>query len=183
MKITFTLPTEQDCIDMGGINLDGRIKLTAVDGDKTAYTYMKIEDYNRLGIEYISKNIQLEYSSFCDEWFIKVSKDNYRNDTARNPEKTIELNFISTYTGTGAELYRDIESGKYWLRYVSDREDFAKWLVCGVRKPQNDDGNEPRPNITLKHNGQTEKLTYRDWNGTCAYSDTFNRNFNKITKE
>jgi hypothetical protein len=38
VKITFTLPTEQDCIDMGGINLDGRIKLTAVDGDKAAYT-------------------------------------------------------------------------------------------------------------------------------------------------
>lgn len=179
MKLTFTTPTEQDRVNMDGIDLDGRIKIMAEDGGKTAVTYMQIDVYNRLGADYITENIQLEYSAFCDEWFINISENNYYNDTTRNPERTIELEFVAVQNSAGAEIYRDVESGKYWLRYVSNREDFAKWLVCGTRAPQNDDGNEPRPNITLKHGQQTERLTYHDWNGTCAYSDTFNRNFSK----
>jgi len=182
VKIYFMQPSQEDINEMmdagfSGNILDGRVKVVAQnENGNTAVSFLKTEQYSRLGEDYIRTHAKMKYISCFDRWYITLSENDYHNDLTRNPEKVIRVRFVEVEAGTGREVYRSVESGRYYLRSVSSREAFAKWLVCGARRVQ-DDGNEPRANLIFEHNGQKEKVTYDDWNGVCAYSATFNANF------
>lgn len=130
----------------------------------------------RLGANYIKDHAVLSYSSISEEYHVDVSENDYYNDLNRNPEKIIPLEFVEIESGTGREVYKGTEDERYYLRSVSTHENFAKWLICGGKRAV-DDGCEPRANLIFRCGDQTEKVIYDDWNGVCAYSNTFNRNF------
>ena len=138
--------------------------------------YMKEEDIELLGESYIAENSTMEYSKVLEEWFPKVSWNAYKNDPMRNPPKTIDVKFVCDMEGECTEIWRRLDTGGYLMRQLC-REPFARWLTCYQRQGWWEDGNRIRPNITFRHGKNTEKVRYDDWNGTAAYSDTFNPNF------
>ena len=74
------------------IVLTGRKAVVFTDADGNAgRLYMKEEDIDLLGKQYIAENSTLEYSKVCEEWFPKVSWNAYKNDPQRNPPKTIDV--------------------------------------------------------------------------------------------
>lgn len=183
MKIEVTLPTTQDYIDMNatGMNaevcLRDRVKLLCQDEDgNTACSFMKKDEFDRLGLAYIEQHAILEYSKVCGQWFMRCSQNDWYNDLERNPEKIIVVRFVGYDETTGREVYRGVETRRYYLREPSRRELLAKWYVCGSRRMQ-DDGDEPRPNLIFRHGNQEEKVVYDDWNGVAAYKERFNKNF------
>lgn len=90
--------------------------------------------------------------------------------------------FVGIEDGTGREVYRGIETQRYYLREVYANQRFAKWYLCGERRVP-EDGREPRPNLIFQLGDQTEKVVYDDWNGVAAYKDQFNENFReKVSK-
>ncbi|MDE6021599.1 MAG: hypothetical protein K2H01_11465 [Ruminococcus sp.] len=187
MKIEFSNPTEYDRRKfedtLSPSCLDGRIKVTATDEDgNTAEMFIEQEIADRLGEEYIREHIAMYYSKALCGWFLKLSQNDYFNDTERYPEKVIQVKFDGIEGGTGREIYKGIETGHYYLREVHfPRERFAKWYVCGKRRSE-DDGNEPRANLVFECNGQREKVQYDDWNGVAAYSNNFNEAFSDASK-
>lgn len=142
----------------------------------TGKLYMKEEDIELLGESYIAENSTMEYSEVCGEWFPKVSWNAYKNDPKRNPPKTVDVEFVCVLEGTDTEIWKRTDSGGYLMRQLC-KEPFARWMTC--RKLQGGwlDGNCIRPNVTFRHGAQTETVFYDDWNGTAAYSSTFNPNF------
>lgn len=157
--------------------LEGRKAIVFTDAEgNSGKLYMKEEDINALGKQYISENSTMEYSKVCDEWFPKVSWNAYKNDPTRNPPKIIDVEFVCEMEGAYTEIWRRLDTGGYLMRKLC-REPFARWLVCYKRPGCWEDGCDIRPNITFRHGSQTEKVRYDDWNGTAAYSDTFNPNF------
>lgn len=149
------------------------------DGGHEGYLIMPTELVNAAGLEYIRDHAILEYSSFLEEYIVRVSFNDYHNDLERNPVKTIEVKFIGIQEGTGREIYKDTD-GRYLLREnIFPKERFARWYACGNRLPSGDDGDEVRPNLIFCCDGQQEKVRYDDWNGVAAYSDTFNEEFHK----
>jgi len=180
---TFTEHTEEDQKRYNEcgfhVDLSERLKVTVTDGrNHSGFCFMLKSDIDLLGMEYIKDHAILSYSSISEEYHVEISKNDYYNDLTRNPEKVIPLEFVEIEWGTGREVYKGIENGRYYLREVSSREDFARWYVCGMRRTV-DDGNPPRANLIFKCGDETEKVTYHDWNGVCAYSNTFNRNFRR----
>lgn len=160
------------------IDWSKRRKIIVTDGKHIGYVLETIDEIQKLGLEYIADHAMLRYDRILDDYAVTISRNDYYNDTERNPVKVIPVRFVEIESGTGREVYRGIESNRYYLREVASSEDFAKWYVCGTRRMP-DDGDEPRPNlIFLNRNGQRERVTYDDWNGTAAYSETFNENFN-----
>lgn len=183
MKIEVTSPTPQDYEKFGsvGVNaeacLTDRVKLICQDdAGHVAESFMKQDDFDRLGLAYIEQHAKLEYSDVFDEWFMNCTQNPWYNDLERNPERIIKVKFVGVENMTGREVYRGIETHRYYLREVPAREPFAKWYVCGRRRMP-DDGDEPRPNLIFQLGGQTEKVVYNDWNGVAAYKDQFNKNF------
>ena len=147
------------------------------DGGHEGYLIMPTELVNAAGLEYIRDHAILEYSSFLEEYIVRVSFNDYHNDLERNPVKTIEVKFVDIQPGTYREIYKDA-TGKYYLREdFYPRENFAKWYICGNRIPGDDDGYEARPNLIFCCDGQQERVRFDDWNGVAAYSDTYNRSF------
>ena len=179
MTVIFSKPTDADKEKFGFCSdIASRIKVTATDDDgNAAFTFMRPETVEKLGKPYIESHARLRYESLFDEWFLTVSENDYHNDLQRNPEKVIPVRFVTIENGTGHEVYKGIESGKCYLREdFAPREQCARWYICGKRR-RIDDGDEPRPNLIFQCNEQTEKVTYDDWNGTMAYSTTYNPNF------
>lgn len=152
-----------------------RVDVTDENGN-TGYCYMENHRIQKLGKAYIEAHAKLEYSEVCRSWFVSVSENDFYNDETRNPPKEIPLVYVGTDARTGREEYRGIETGRHYLREVSRREPFAKWYVCGNRRTI-DDGDEPRANLVFILGDQREKVTYDDWNGVAAYSNTFNPDF------
>lgn len=142
----------------------------------TGKLFIKAEAVDLLGKEYIEANSSLEYSEVCGEWIPWVSWNAYKNDTTRNPPKTVDVEFVEVMDGEDTEIWRRTGTGGYLMRQRC-REPFARWLTCRKRQGGWEDGNCLRPNITLRHGKQTETVRYDDWNGTAAYSETFNPNF------
>lgn len=143
------------------------------------YLLIPTELVDSAGLDYIRDHTSLEWSSFCEEWFARLSFNDFYNDVERNPLKTIEVKFVGIQEGTGREIYKDIDD-RYFLREnIFPRERFARWYACGKRLPTGDDGDEVRPNLIFCCDGQQEKVRYDDWNGVAAYSDTFNEEFHK----
>lgn len=177
----FSAPTDEDQHSMNecGLNVDlsDRIKISVSDNrGHSGYCYMKKADVKRLGMEYIKDHTHLNYSVFLEEYSVTVPENDYYNDLSRNPEKVIPVSFAGIEDGTGREIYKNLETGCFYLREVSRTEPFAKWFSCGKRL-KTDGGNELRPNLIFQFKDQTEKVTYDDWNGVCAYRYTFNQNF------
>ena len=146
------------------------------DAGNTGKLYMKEEDVELLGEQYIAENSKMEYSEVCKEWFPSVSWNAYKNDQTRNPPKTIDVEFVCDMDGECTEIWRRLDTGGYLMRKLCN-EPFARWLFCRERQGWWEDGASIRPNITFRHRKQTEKVRYDDWNETAAYSDTFNPNF------
>lgn len=188
MNFTFSQPTENDYrefteVQLNASCLDGRIKVTATDDEgHSAYLFIEQERIDRLGKDYICSHITMYYSKALCGWFLKLSENDYYNDLERNPEKVIHIKFDGIEGGTGREVYKGIETGRYYLRENHfPRETFAKWYICGKRRMP-EDGNEPRANLIFECNGQREKVRYDDWNGVAAYGDTFNKDFSEAAQ-
>jgi len=187
LQVTFSKPSPEDYKEFadsyaGSSVLDGRTKVTATDAEgHTAAMFIDEERLQRLGEEYIKTHLTIYYINFFENWYLKLSENDYYNDPQRHPEKIIRLKFVEIENGTGREIYKGIDTGRYYLRECEKKEDFAKWYICGKRR-HTDDGDEPRPNLIFEYNGQTEKIRFDDWNGVAAYSDTFNKNFNRREK-
>lgn len=189
MKVKFSAPTQQDKAEyarplaFSDSVLDGRTKATATDeAGNSAWLFIKNEDLERLGKEYVENHISLSYSKVFNGYHLSLSQNDYYNDPERYPEKVIRVRFDGLEEGTGREVYRGIDTGRYYLREVSSRENFARWLVCGKRRHQ-DDGDEPRANLVFECNGHRERVRYDDWNGVAAYSDTFNQEFSCAARQ
>lgn len=180
MKVEIRAITKKEAEPYGDnadIALTGRKAVVFTDdAGNTGKLYMKEEDIDLLGKQYIAENSTLEYSKVCGEWFPKVSWNAYKNDPQRNPPKTIDVEFICDMVGERTEIWRRLDTGGYLMRKLCN-EPFARWLVCCKRQGWWEDGARIRPNITLRHGKQTEMVRYNDWNETAAYSDTFNPNF------
>ena len=183
MTVIFSKPTDQDKEEMSSVisleALEDRTKAEFTDEEgHTAVLFIDGETMNRLGKEYIENNTTLYYSTCFEQWYAKLSQNAFYNDPHRNPPKLIRLSFEGLEGGTGREIYQGIETGRFYLREnYSPREDFARWYICGKRRPT-DDGDEPRANLIFEYNGQFERVKYDDWNGVAAYSDTYNKDFN-----
>lgn len=180
MQIEIRDITPEEAAPYGGNNsavLTGRKTVVFTDADgNSGKLYMEEEEIDVLGERYIAENSTMEYSKLCDEWFPKVSWNAYKNDTTRNPPKTVDVEFVCVLEGTDTEIWRRMDNGGYLMRQLC-REPFARWLTCYKHQGWWEDGNRIRPNITFRHGKQTEKVRYDDWNETAAYSDTFNPNF------
>ena len=162
------------------VDLSGRVRIVGAYREKEvrhAETYMKAEDFERLGVEYIVEHAQLVADLISPSgWCLEIPQDDWYNDTVRNPECQIRVDFIGIQQNTGREIYKD-PNGRYYTRTnFFPKEKCAKWHCCG--QEVTDDGWRPRPNTIFVCNGRQEKVTYKDWNGTMAYSDTFNKEFN-----
>ena len=94
------------------IVLTGRKTVVFTDADgNVGKLYMKEEDIDLLGKQYIAENSTLEYSKVCGEWFPKVSWNAYKNDPQRNPPKTIDVEFICDMVGERTEIWRRLDTG------------------------------------------------------------------------
>lgn len=145
MKIIVTPPTSQDYKKFcsAGMNAEAcladRVKLICQDdAGHVAESFMKQDEFDRLGLAYIEQNAKLEHSEVCDEWFMKCSQNSWYNDLERNPEKVIKVMFVGIEDGTGREVYRGVETHRYYLREVHANQRFAKWYLCGERRVPED---------------------------------------------
>lgn len=122
------------------IVLTGRKAVVFTDADGNAgRLYMKEEDIDLLGKQYIAENSTLEYSKVCEEWFPKVSWNAYKNDPQRNPPKTIDVEFVCDMGSERTEIWRRLDTGGYLMRKLCN-EPFARWLVCRERQGWWEDG-------------------------------------------
>jgi len=187
ITVVYSEPTAEDRksykdSDIDPSVLDGRIKAVFTDSEGHCGTlFLKTDFYERLGEEYIARNCKLEYSTFLENWQVEVSENAYYNNSVLNPPVTVPLKFIGIRHSDGSEIYRGIgnashQNRSHFLRQVSKRENFARWVSSQNYKDEERDCC-CRPNITFELNGQTESIKYDDWNGVAAYSDTFNPNF------
>lgn len=157
--------------------LDGRKAVVFTDDKGNAgILYMPENEIEELGEEYIAANSKLEYSAFCETWFASVSRNAYENDLVRHPPIVIDVTFVERMMGEDTEIWKRID-GKGFLMRQRCREPFARWLTCFKVQGGWRDGNCIRANVTFRHGGQTETVTFDDWNGPAAYSNTFNPNF------
>ncbi len=94
------------------IVLTGRKAVVFTDADgNVGRLYMKEEDIDLLGKQYIAENSTLEYSKVCEEWFPKVSWNAYKNDPQRNPPKTIDVEFVCDMNSERTEIWRRLDTG------------------------------------------------------------------------
>lgn len=187
LTVEITGMTQEDFDRFDGCGMDGfsclagRYKLVVHDRlGHEGITYMEIAEFDKLGLEYIRNHAVLEYSEMCKEWFVKISQNDFHNNPEKNPPKCVTVRFIEMKCGENTEVWQDAYSGKYYLRMLCN-EPFSRWMTCGGRSTGWLDRNEVRPNVTFMNaaNGEIETVRYNDWNGTAAYSDTFNPNFRK----
>ena len=159
--------------------LAGRKAVQFKDDDSNlGILYMEESMIDRLGIEYLEKHSTMHWSDVCEEWVVTVSQNAYYNDLMRYPPKTIPVQYVEDKVGEYTEVWRNTETGQYYLRMLCN-EPFARWMTCGNRMTGFVDWSCIRANITFQNieNGQTEKVTYNDWNGNAAYQDTYNAAF------
>lgn len=157
--------------------LDGRKAVIFTDDDgNTGLSYVPESVIEELGVEYIAENSELEYSSFLGEWIASISRNAYENDPKRHPPMVIDVVFVEHMMGEDTEIWKRADGGGYLMRQRC-REPFARWMTCTKVQGGWLDGNRIRANVTFRHGAQTETVTFDDWNGSAAYSNTFNPNF------
>lgn len=98
MKITVAVITPQDYEKFNAVGMNAeacladRVKLICQDdAGHVAESFMKQDEFDRLGLAYIEQHAKLEHSEVCDEWFMKCSQNSWYNDLERNPEKVIKV--------------------------------------------------------------------------------------------
>lgn len=113
MKITVAVITPQDYEKFNAVGMNAeacladRVKLICQDdAGHVAESFMKQDEFDRLGLAYIEQHAKLEHSEICDEWFMKCSQNSWYNNLERNPEKVIKVMFVGIEDGTGREVYR-----------------------------------------------------------------------------
>ena len=170
-------PSEEDKALYPAGTLAARTKLVFVNREGAEATlFLENKVIDRLGFFYIAEHAQMEYSRVLNLWFAKISENEYYNNPILNPPITICVKYIEDKLGENTEVWQNICTGNYYLRTLCN-EPFARWMTCGPRRTGWQDRAEVRPNVTFKHGEQIERVYYDDWNGTAAYSDTFNHNF------
>lgn len=183
ITISFSTPTQPDMDSFTGSGMDidlsihTKLNIENEAGDH-ATLFVTNDEVEKLGHSYIKDHVTMTYNKWLDTWFAFLSHNDFHNDLNRNPEKVIKVDFVEVEANTGREVYKGIETGRYYLREVSSREPFAKWLVCGKHRKQ-DDGSEPRANLIFQCGDQQEKVIYDGWNGVAAYESVFNQHFRK----
>lgn len=182
MKVEIRDITKEEAVPYGNnadiVLAERKAVVFTDDAGNTGKLYMKEEDVELLGEQYIAENSKMEYSEVCKEWFPSVSWNAYKNDQTRNPPKTIDVEFVCDMDGECTEIWRRLDTGGYLMRKLCN-EPFARWLTCHECGASWMDGNCIRPNVTFRNGTQTETVLYDDWNGTAAYNSTFNPNFKK----
>ena len=134
------------------IVLTGRKTVVFTDADgNVGKLYMKEEDIDLLGKQYIAENSTLEYSKVCGEWFPKVSWNAYKNDPQRNPPKTIDVEFICDMVGERTEIWRRLDTGGYLMPnhspvgwFAVSVRDGGKMEPASARTSRSDTGSKPR---------------------------------------
>lgn len=179
----FTEPTQEDqsSFNTAGFNVDifDRVKVTVTDWQgRSAHTFIKRTDIERLGLEYIKDHVVIKHNETFDSFYVIFSENDFYNNLERNPKRVVNLEYKGYDHFECAEVYFCREDGRYYGRQPSSREDFARWLTFGRRMTYSG-GHPVRPNTEFVYKGQSEVVTYDDWNGAAAYGDTFNRNFGK----
>lgn len=152
------------------------------DEGHNAVAYIENEKLERLGLDYIASHATLEYSEVCNEYFLKLSENDYYNDPERFPPKLITVEPFGRALSNGEQIFRDLafrpESRKrrYYVRVESSNEPFAKWYTATSR---GDLLASVRSNVTFVNakNGQYETVTYDDWNQHAVYEKSFNPKF------
>lgn len=78
MKITVAVITPQDYEKFNAVGMNAeacladRVKLICQDdAGHVAESFMKQDEFDRLGLAYIEQHAKLERSEVCDEWFIR----------------------------------------------------------------------------------------------------------------
>ena len=106
MKITVAVITPQDYEKFNAVGMNAeacladRVKLICQDdAGHVAESFMKQDEFDRLGLAYIEQHAKLEHSEVCDEWFMKCSQNSWYNDLERNPEKVIKVMFVGIEDG------------------------------------------------------------------------------------
>ena len=120
MQIEIRDITPEEAAPYGGPTsavLAGRKTVVFTDADgNSGKLYMKEEEIDVLGQQYIAENSIMKYSELCDEWFPEVSWNAYKNDPARNPPKTIDVEFVCDMEGECTEIWRRLDTGGYLTR-------------------------------------------------------------------
>lgn len=151
----------------------GYYKITLTDRpDVFCYT----REFDGLTPEEIQPYLYVEESKFGD--FLRIDYAAIKNDEVRYPTKIIPVEFVESMSGENTRIFKALDSEKYYMRVSSfPRESFARWLTAHKKQGRWEDGNTIRANIIFDLNGETEKVTAKNWNGCAAYSETFNEAF------
>ena len=108
MEVEIRDITPEEAAPYGGPTsavLAGRKTVVFTDADgNSGKLYMKEEEIDVLGQQYIAENSIMKYSELCGEWFPEVSWNAYKNDPARNPPKTIDVEFVCDMEGECTEI-------------------------------------------------------------------------------
>ena len=111
--------------------------------------------------------------------FLRVDIAAIKNDETRNPVKVIPIQFVEDVPGEKTRIFKSSEADKYYMRISSyPREKFARWMTAyKKRSGVFVDGDEIRANIVFDLDGETEKVTCTNWNGSAVYEKYFNPKF------
>ena len=186
MDITIRTITDNEIkeLDIAGANgkfiAKTRVAIDCVDEKGHKGTcYFENSKLEKLGRAYIEAHCTLESNVLCGEemWNVRISEDNYYNDVEKNPPKIVDVVFVSNKSGEDTEIWQKIDGDRGYLLRILCNEPFARWMTCDGPETGWRDRANVRPNITFRNGKETETITYKDWNGLAAYSDTFNPNF------
>lgn len=165
-------------VDSDGLNGQhlveyGYYKITLVDRPEI-YCYAR--DFGGLEPEEVAPYLYIESGSLGE--FLRIDLAAIKNDETRHPVKVIPVKFVEAVSGENTRIFKSIDSDKYYMRMSCyPRENFARWLTAYKSHGRWEDGAEIRANIIFDLDGETEKVTATNWNGSAVYSDHFNPKF------
>lgn len=171
--------------DVSSLNADGQngyhlveygyYKISLIDHPEI-YCYAR--DFGGLKPEKVTPYLYIDSGSLGD--FLRIDIAAIKNDEVRNPVKVIPIIFVEDVPGENAKIYKNPNGNKHYMRVSSyPREKFARWMTAVKRNGRWLDGCEIRPNVIFDLNGETERITCSNWNGSAVYSDYFNAEFEK----
>lgn len=158
----------------------GYYKISLVE-DPEIYCYAR--DFGGLKCpEDVVPYLYIDSGSFGD--FLRIDIAAIKNDETRNIPMTIPVVFIEEVRGENTKIFRNPNSDKYYMRISSyPREKFARWMTTYKKGGRWEDVAEIRPNVIFDLNGETEKVTYTNWNGPAVYENEFNEEFEKVDEK
>lgn len=166
-------------VDSDGLNGQhlveyGYYKITLVDRPEI-YCYAR--EFGGLKPEEILPYLVIEHSDIIGD-YLRIDLAAVYNDETRHPVKVIPVKFVEAVPGENTRIFKNIDGDKYYMRMSCyPRENFARWLTAYKSHGRWEDGATIRANIIFNLNGETEKVTATNWNGSAVYSDHFNSKF------